>query len=74
MGNKLLAKVIVGERIQRSAEMAHPVHPYHMFQLDLAFQCRVRQVVKADLSDWIQGTQVGISDPTRGVETNLRGE
>jgi hypothetical protein len=49
--------------VQWAAEMRYPVRRYHSTQGDSAFLCGVRQVVKADFYDGVQGTKAGIYDP-----------
>jgi len=74
VGSEQLAKVIAEKGIQWSTEMTYPVHFYHTFQLDLIFWRIVRKVIETDLSNGIQGSQFGITDPLRWVGADLRGE
>src|SRR6266404_1265140 len=74
VGSKLLAKGIAEEDIQWSTEMTYPVHFHHSCQHNLLFRRIIRKVVKADLSNWTQGTLARILDAPRGVGTYLRGD
>ncbi len=74
VGSKLLAKRIAEGDIQWPTEMIHPVHFHYSCQHNILFRRIVRKVVKADLSNWIQGTQARILDALREVGTYLRGE